>query len=38
MLGNTTGLPARVQLRLEQVSHDGLQVELLENPILQLAN
>lgn len=38
LLGTAVDLPPRVQLRLEQVSHDGLQVELLEKINLLLAN
>ena len=36
VLGTVADLPVRVQLRLEQISHDGLQVELLEKIILRL--
>ena len=38
VLGTAADLPPRVQLRLEQVSRDGLQVELLEKINLHLAN
>jgi hypothetical protein len=38
VLGPATELPSRVQLRLEQVSHDGLQTEVLESLILRLGD
>ena len=38
VLGTTVDLPAQIQLRLEQVSRDGLQTEVLESLILRLAN
>ncbi|MGI4976809.1 MAG: hypothetical protein ACRYG6_07685 [Janthinobacterium lividum] len=38
VLGSAADLPPRVQLRLEQVSRDGLQTEVLEDLILQLTN
>ena len=38
VLGAATDFPARVQLRLEQVSRDGLQTEVLETSTMRLAN
>lgn len=38
VLGAAGDLPGRVQLRLEQVSHDGLQTEVLESLALRLAD
>lgn len=38
VVGTAADLPARVQLRLEQTSRDGLQTELLESLIVRLAN
>jgi len=37
VLGDAAGLPARVRLRLEQTSRDGLQTEVLETMTLRLA-
>lgn len=37
VLGAAAGLPPRVRLRLEQVSRDGLQTEVLEALIIRLA-
>jgi len=37
VLGDAAGLPARVRLRLEQTSRDGLQTEVLETTMLRLA-
>lgn len=36
ILGDVSGLPARVRLRLEQVSRDGLQNEVLETLVVRL--
>ena len=36
VLGDAAGLPARVRLRLEQVSRDGLQTEVLETLVVRL--
>ncbi len=38
VLGPVGDLPGRIQLRLEQVSHDGLQTEVVESMILRLAD
>ena len=38
VLGAAIDFPARVQLRLEQVSRDGLQTEVLEASTVRLAN
>ncbi len=38
VLGTAADLPSRVQLRLEQVSRDGLQTEVLEDLTLRLAD
>jgi hypothetical protein len=38
VLGTAEDLPSRVQIRIEQVSHDGLQTEVIENLILRLAD
>lgn len=38
VLGVIEGLPGRVQVRLEQVSRDGLQTEVLESLALRLGN
>ena len=38
VLGDAAGLPAHPRLRLEQVSRDGLQTEIVETVTLRLAN
>jgi hypothetical protein len=38
VLGTSDGLPGSVQLRLEQVSRDGLQTEVLESLVLRLSD